>query len=38
VQFSDYVEDDSELVDRASDHPMIVTRVRIQGASSSKGD
>ena len=38
VQFSDYVEDDSELVDRASDHPLIATRVRIQGAAASTGD
>jgi hypothetical protein len=38
VQFSDYVEDDSELVDRASDHPLIATRVRIQGATASTDD
>ena len=38
VQFSGYVEDDSELVDRTSDHPLISTRVRIQGATASTGD
>ena len=38
VQFSDYVEDDSALVDRASDHPLIATRVRIQGAAASTDD
>lgn len=38
VQFSGYLEDDSGLVDRTSDHPLITTRVRIQGATASTGD
>lgn len=38
VQFLDYLEDDSELVDRASDHPIILARVRIQGATAASGD
>jgi endonuclease/exonuclease/phosphatase family metal-dependent hydrolase len=31
VQFSDYAEDDSHLVDRTTDHPVVTARVRIQG-------
>ena len=31
VQFIGYVEDDSGLVDRASDHPLVVAQVRIVG-------
>lgn len=29
VRFTDYLEDRSELVDRTSDHPMLVARVRL---------
>jgi hypothetical protein len=38
VQFSGYAEDDSPLVDRISDHPLLTTRVRLQAASASAGD
>lgn len=31
VLFTDYLEDRSELVDRTSDHPMLLARVRLNG-------
>jgi len=38
VQFDGYTEDDSALVDRISDHPLLTTRVRIQAAGTSTGE